>query len=260
MDFGNILDELNSFSDEEIKSCFGSNISIDLITQKYTIMEISEKLENFHKNILISTKKKTVDTDNYFTATYFTKNETEKVIGKKLKGMILWYDTQKHKGLICSKLNGKYKKARFKVNGIEQIRNVHPPHIGDLAKYFLFYDETSNIILAENVNIYGHVSTPSKWISLPNGSIINPKRVLKYGRGNDFELFQKQNGLSEEIKNYGYNKKDFDYIYIKTVQDFLKIYKTTSPLKGDEQVENLDEFMKYIESRIIRKEDIPNIR
>ena len=91
---------------------------------------------------------------------------------------------------------------------------------------------------------------------LDTGERILPRYILKYGYGNAMNMIMKKTGVTaKEIREHGYTRSDFNYIYIHTNQHDYKIFQNSSPVKGDAKIENLEEFYNHLNQTMLNCND-----
>ena len=116
----------------------------------------------------------------------------------------------------------------------------------------VFYDIKKNN-KATNVLLVSHIHVKDKYkLPLPNGKRIKSTNILEYGIKNELNAVIKTMGKSrEELEEMGYPKEVFDYVYIRMPDTTYKIYAKETPIIGDGQVDNLNEYIDYLDVRLI---------
>ena len=174
-----------------------------------------------------------------------------------LTGRILRYDSDRGYGFIYKRSKGVGKEIYFRKSDFVSNTNGTKARVGSKVTFTL--DVYNGRVHARDVKVVGHIyDGHTRRLILPNGtSAINYKSVMKFGRSNCYNrILRDDNGITEDmIKKNGYSKEDFDYVFIRTVNSEYKVFKTGCPIKGDGQVDDLDEYLKYLTKEFVMIDD-----
>ena len=272
------IEELSTLSDEELKKIFPEYTDMNDILNKCPVGVISERIEKYTEQI----SGKTATTVMTTTAVKFDGSENDQkdfipdvvTLGWLLthdegysdkefesltatehpKGIVLWYDYRRSMGFLFRQHKGTIHKISITKEGMSNTLNSRL-HCGDIVKFTPYRTEKGHVC-ARDVKRIGHVQNTSKPIELPGGSQIRPVSVWRYGLANAMnQVIYRSNGkiTAQTIEENGYHREDFDYIFIRTNggMEEYRIYSTSSPIKGDGQVENIYEFMKMLDQKIL---------
>ena len=172
-------------------------------------------------------------------------------------GRIMRYDADRGYGFIYKSHRGIGREIFFHKKDFVSRTNGEKARVGSRVTFTM--DVYNDKACARNVEVVGHIyDGHPKTLLLPDGQTkVRYKSILKYGRANCYyRLLHANKKITEAaMKEHGYVKEDFDYIYIRTINTEYKIFQTNSPIKGDGRVENLDDYLHYLNKELLMIEE-----
>lgn len=286
----NILDELYSLSDNELKRIFPEYEYLDDIVEKCSLKEISDRIEKYTSSITLEglEKKKTATTvmatgavkmdafinepesqpkrPEIVTLSWllshdegYSDKEYEKLCNtNKPTATVFWYSSQKGKGFLYRQHKGTIHKISIDDRGLSS--NVKRQIRCGTIVSFTPYRDNNGHVCAKDLILCGKVGSENTSVSLPDGSVKKARFIRRYGLNNAIpEILRRLNEGSDKIvyteewiKNQGYKKEDFEYVFIKTNQgDEYRIYGSSSPITGDGKVENIYAFLQDLDHKVL---------
>lgn len=191
-------------------------------------------------------------------ASEYTREEAAHMNTRKdISGMVVWCDRHEKRCMLTCREKGVLRKV---FSGTLPVRLSRKLFAGDIVSFRFGYDEES--VYAEEIQKTGHVSVPNAGIPLDKDVFVGNRTVLRYGFRNAANgIYRKQgmkiDDLKKALSENGYALSDLSYIYIRTPNDMFRVFPRTSPIKGDLQVDDLEDFLAGLDRLVlgIREDD-----
>ena len=271
---GNALDELYSLDEDILFKLFINCRTAEDVVSKHSIPYIIETITNWHNgnkdnNIqshMQKDSKKEIPVNNgerfyeiFRNAPVYNTSEIDEINKNGgLKGKIVWYVANIYSGVIIVKDKKILRKVYISDLGRSHtaknsLRKMPTLYCGDMVRFTL--TEYNNNVYANDITLIGHANVSRGDIQIGN-AYISRKHVIRYGLQNaipklSHDMKMSYSKITEELKNIGKTKDDVWYVFVRTPIREYRFFKTTSPIKGDGQVESLDDLLFKLDQEIL---------
>lgn len=167
----------------------------------------------------------------------------EELLGKRLVGRVVMYSNKNGFGYIRTEKDGDIFLSSYALGKIEDRVRVG-------SKLEFTVDKPKNKLSATNVVLIEQYKDNIDKIVLPDGRNILIKHIISFGKDNGVSELSSRGITKEQIKEHGYSKKDFNYVFIQTKNDNFRFFETGAPVVCDGQTD-LKEFYAYLIERFV---------